>query len=183
MKLTREQAITEHRKMWNWIADKTEERGEKVKKENYFRENGITDDVCSLCYCCEFARQLMYLSHYTTKKCVFCPIKWGDNANARCSNDGKDSLGIYSKWIASSIGNDYNSSAQLAREIAYLPEKPNSEIIRAAFKDAEEHYDVDELDFYTTLVDCGFTTDDVRECMGDEPADHMQQFCEKHGLI
>ncbi len=32
MTLTRKQAIDEHRKMWNWIADETEKRGEIVKK-------------------------------------------------------------------------------------------------------------------------------------------------------
>ncbi len=176
MKLTRKQAIRNHRKMWNWIADETEKRDVKVKKADYFRENGITDEPYTLCYCCEFARQLAF----KVKECIFCPIKWGDNANATCCDGCK----IFLKWITSSAGDkDGNSSAQLAREIANLPEKPNSEIIRTAFTEAENHPDVDELDFYTALVDCGFTTDDVRTCMGDEPADHMQQFCEEHGLI
>ena len=29
MELTREEAISEHRKMWNWIADKVEKRKER----------------------------------------------------------------------------------------------------------------------------------------------------------
>ena len=105
------------------------------------------------------------------------------NANATCSFDEKGSLNIYNNWRASGIIDDFNSSAQLAREIAYLPERSNSEIIRAAFAIAENYPNVDELDFYTTLIDCGFTVKDVRECMDDKTADHMQQFCEEHGLI
>ena len=30
--MTREEAIENHRKMWNWIADETEKRKRKVKK-------------------------------------------------------------------------------------------------------------------------------------------------------
>ena len=179
MKLTKKQAIVNHRKMWNWTADKTEERGKKVQKADYFRENGITDKVHSLCFCCEFARQFIF----SGKKCVFCPIKWGNNKNATCCIDGEGSLGIYNNFIESSVDDiDGYGSVQLAREIANLPEKPNSEIIRAAFREAEYPY-VDELDFYMALVDSGFTVDDVRECMGDEAADHMQQFCKEHGLV
>ena len=36
MKLTREQAIMEHRKMWNWIADETLRLKRRVPKDNYF---------------------------------------------------------------------------------------------------------------------------------------------------
>ncbi len=113
---------------------------------------------------------------------VISHIKWGDNANTTCSNDGKGSLGIFSEWIASSMDSD--SPARLAREIANMPEKSNSEIIRAVFKHAEDYSDdIDELDFYMTLTDCGFTVEDVRKCIDDETANHMQQFCEEHGLI
>ena len=183
MKLTKEQAIVNHRKLWNWIANKTEERGRKVEKEDYFRENGITDKVHALCYCCEFAGQFTFSNIVVVDRCDFCPIKWGDNANATCSFDGKGSLNIYNNWRASGIIDDYNNSAQLACEIANLPERSNSEIVRAAFTVAENYPDVDELDFYTTLVDCGFTVKDVREYMGDERADHMQQFCKEHGVL
>lgn len=36
MKLTREQAIKEHRKMWRWIAEETENRRYCVSKTKYY---------------------------------------------------------------------------------------------------------------------------------------------------
>ncbi len=176
MKLTREQAITEHRKMWNWIADETEKRGYKVSKKEYlYKERGFDETLCNDCSCCEYAIFASLKEEKPT--CSVCPIDWGINdygARKVCCDDS-----LYDDWR---IVTNPIHAAQLARKIANLPAKSNSDFIRAAFKEAE-YPDADELDFYTTLVDCGFTTDDVRTCMGDEPADHMQQFCEEHGLI
>ena len=42
--------------------------------------------------------------------------------------------------------------------------------------------DIDELDGYTEMLDIGITPDMVREHVGDEAADHMEKFMEKHGL-
>ena len=41
----------------------------------------------------------------------------------------------------------------------------------------------DELDFYIALLGIGITVGMVREYLGDDAADCMQQFCEEHGLI
>ena len=41
MRLTREQAIAEHRKMWNWIADETEKLKRRVGEREYFLAMGI----------------------------------------------------------------------------------------------------------------------------------------------
>ena len=182
MKLTKEQAIINHRKMWNWTADKTEERGKKVLEPEYFRKNQIADSVENYCYCCEFAKQFKCISGSIPWTCTLCPIDWDSKDSCPCCHPayiGKGK-GLYARWIDS---RSTVTSIQLAREIAYLPEKPNGEIIRAAFKEVENYPDADELDFYMALTDSGFTVKDVRECMGDETADHMQQFCKEHGLI
>ena len=43
MGLTKSEAIANHRKMWNWIADETMKRKCKVEKWDYFKAHGITD--------------------------------------------------------------------------------------------------------------------------------------------
>lgn len=57
MNLEFDEAIENHRKMWNWIADETEQRKEIVTKEDYFAENKIQDDVFENCYACEYGIQ------------------------------------------------------------------------------------------------------------------------------
>lgn len=41
----------------------------------------------------------------------------------------------------------------------------------------------DETDFYSDLLEFGITTDRVRSLIGKESAEHMQAFCEDHGLL
>lgn len=68
MELTKEQAISEHRKMWNWIADKIEKEKECQEigdlKEEYCIENDFL--LKNDCFCCE----------YTKNNCDNCPIEW-----------------------------------------------------------------------------------------------------------
>lgn len=41
----------------------------------------------------------------------------------------------------------------------------------------------DELDVYASMLEAGIDVAMVRRYLGDEAADHMQIFCEEHGLI
>lgn len=106
MKLTREQAITEHRKMWNWIANMTEKLKRKIEKEEYFFAMRIKDIPRMECYCCE------YNDHYMP--CAnTCIINWGED---------KGCMGSYFvEW--DSITDDWRYAARLARIIANLPER------------------------------------------------------------
>lgn len=54
--------------------------------------------------------------------------------------------------------------------------------ISARFQGAIEEQ-IDELDFYMDLLEIGIDIEMVRKYMGNEPADHMKEFCEEHGLI
>lgn len=54
--------------------------------------------------------------------------------------------------------------------------------IQARFDDAIEN-GTDELDVYMEMLDTGIDVLMVRKHLGDEAADHMQDFCEEHGLI
>ena len=121
MRLTKEQAIFEHRKMWNWIADKTLERKTCVKKADYFKENGIIDEPCCQCYCCEYDEKGKYY-----KRCYRCPLEWNSRVSTLKCFDNKqqyDDHGLFAKYLSHNRRNDYKMAAKLARRIANLPER------------------------------------------------------------
>ena len=53
--------------------------------------------------------------------------------------------------------------------------------IQTRFDDAIEN-GTDELDVYAEMLEAGIDVDMVRRYMGNQAADHMQEFCESHGL-
>lgn len=117
MELTREEAISKHRKMWNWIADRIEEEKEDQDIEDLKIEYCHDEEVRvkNNCFCCE----------YINCVCVFCPIKWESKVeNYMCIDEYKenDSEGIYSIWCDET---DWREQAKLARKIANLPEREN----------------------------------------------------------
>lgn len=57
-----------------------------------------------------------------------------------------------------------------------------AEEIHARFDNAIEN-GLDELDVYSEMLEAGIDVDMVRRNIGDEAADHMQAFCEEHGLL
>lgn len=124
MKLTREEAIENHRKMWNWIADETEKRKRKVEKIEYFDEHMLDLDFCFLhCYCCQYVYgdDGDYAVLFT--KCDLCPIEWGVKMkncifDEYCLNGDSPFL----KFVDTCSG-DYKTAAKYAREIANLPER------------------------------------------------------------
>lgn len=95
MKLTREQAIAEHRKMWLWISRqimKDYVENEKVRtiysyKCDYLNCNFPNEIVKSKCFCCEYVESLDEI------RCeAFCPFYWNDkNTVLTCC----ESLGYY----------------------------------------------------------------------------------------
>lgn len=54
--------------------------------------------------------------------------------------------------------------------------------IQSRFNDAVRH-GVDETEVYENMLESGINVDMVRKYMGDETADHMQNYCEEHGLL
>jgi hypothetical protein len=81
MTLTKQEAIENHRKMWNWIADELEKKRESNAgvvdtisiKMDYFLHNKISPNniPSAYCYCCEYAKAKD--GHCTDR----CPIDWG----------------------------------------------------------------------------------------------------------
>lgn len=117
MGMTKEEAIRQHRAMWNWIADQTEKREKKVYKIDYFLENKIIGVVCS-CFACEYADQ------QTTDKylCDACPIQFLQ-AEEETRYGGPYCCRKGSPYAAWDGFEDCWEAAKLAREIANLPER------------------------------------------------------------
>lgn len=83
MKLTREQAIAEHRKMWLWISRQIMKDYVKDKQVRtiysykcvYLNKNYPNEKIASKCFCCEYA--------YQTSGCYCsCPLWWNDEHTA-----------------------------------------------------------------------------------------------------
>lgn len=123
MELAKEQAVKEHRKMWNWIAEQLEngvESNVSQLKNKYCKASGVhlLDD----CFCCNYARIIK------GDGCQSCPILWGSE---KCSNrfyceydeSGNVNKGLW--WTAQqkSLNHNYKEAAVIAKQIANLPEK------------------------------------------------------------
>ena len=116
MELTREEAISKHRKMWNWIADRIEEEKEyqdiNYLKKEYCDIKGFHCETNN-CFCCE----------YTNINCSLCPIEWGSEVEyLMCLDQYKeyDNEGLY---LLCCDEKDREEQAKLARQIANLPER------------------------------------------------------------
>lgn len=111
MKITKKEAIKNHRKMWNWIANRLE-LGEYVDKKDYFKRHGIITRPSCLCYACEYSDQFR-----DKMPCEKCPIDWGkteDGKSRSCTNNHS----LYLQYI---VEGDLKKRAKLARQIARLP--------------------------------------------------------------
>lgn len=111
MKLTREQAIAEHRKMWYWIAEETIKRQEKVHPDEYLNTFFPNRTIMSHGFCCEYDRQF-------NNDCAHCPIEWDPDEKDSCCNNYNGSF--YLGWAYTS---NWQEAAKYARQIAELPER------------------------------------------------------------
>lgn len=126
MELTRQQAITEHRKMWNWIANDIEQNGWnwensiENKKKEYLVLNGYGDDIYADCFCCHYVeqRELNCLEQ--------CLLNWGKSS---CCNEDAPYWKLYKLTDLDLRDEGEQPEAtekrivSLCREIANLPEK------------------------------------------------------------
>ena len=134
--ITKEEAVTLHRKMWNEIADMIKDGVHHAMVMDYKREaldrlgveRGTHDRPLNHCYCCEYSKQ----NEVTNKVgCIHtCPISWigKDKETSQWSNTCGHDDSPYSKFThALSIhngGQDFTKAEQYAREVANLPERP-----------------------------------------------------------
>ena len=139
----KQEAIQNHRKMWNWIADEIEKEKNLFKynslsdlKENYFQINNLPE-IQMDCFCCEYVDKYKG-GWYQSKACVNCPLIWGNEEfvdNNRCfcegfsfdddmSIDCEEKRGPYGKCMDAIYEGNYKEAARQARIIANLSEKP-----------------------------------------------------------
>lgn len=114
MKLTFKEAVEQHRKMWNWIADNVEEIKPDYAneiKEKYLKEFFPNELIFCDCFCCKY-------DMYFENNCKYCPIVWKLNS---CANSG------YGNFVSAVLGGDCARAAKIAREIANLPARQKIE--------------------------------------------------------
>lgn len=121
--LTREQAITEHRKMWRWIAEQYQNGSKEAVfnlKEHYiiyiyYSENFIVP--LNYCFCCEYDNQKFY-------DCTECPIDFGEGSISCRENKESPYQKLENYCLRVKIADrDSKYMANLALEVANLPEK------------------------------------------------------------
>jgi len=121
MELTREQAIEEHRKMWNWIADNIEEiRPEfavEIKMRYLTNIRKLDEPINNHCFCCEYA---LFMAHKYAGICIYCPLEWYNEENL-CANLMAD--GLYDAFRTHILLKQYNEASIIARQIANLQER------------------------------------------------------------
>lgn len=118
MSITYQQAVTEHRKMWNWIAEQTELYQTCFSKNNYMELTENTN-VISNCFLCQYAmRQWQEETWSTQNYCDYCIGIWSENPEKNCS------VTTYGAWYQAYRKNDWELAAKYARLIANLPIKP-----------------------------------------------------------
>ena len=129
LKLSKEETIKEHRKMWNWIADEIMQLDENETvsivdlKLSYFKTHEIPEHQIPEmhCYCCSYA---IFITNDSDSFCKNCPIVWTKDAiDNKCVSlcSPYDKLNHLLPLRHEGIDRKYLSS--LAREIANLPER------------------------------------------------------------
>ena len=101
-KMTREEAISKHRKMWRWLAENPGKM-----EEDYLETFDPGADLVSECYLCEYTY---------SRPCNECPLEWPGGV---CSGRGR----LFTAWSSAMNRGEYDVAAEIAKQIAELPEK------------------------------------------------------------
>ena len=124
--LTREEAINEHRKMWNWIVDKLQSKDCKnylnaydIKAEYLKERYGDSKyNLYHACFLCDYVSDIPGI--LPVERCLYCPLDWGENIY----DCGIFPDGLYYNFdlfIRNNICRE--EASDIARQIANLPEK------------------------------------------------------------
>ena len=125
MQLTKERAITLHRRMWRWIGLKTLKEKRCVKDEEWF-ERFRLERIHYICYCCEYASQFLFFLYLNNisrvfasggSTCNFCPIDCGGKKHR------SDKQALFELWRYAIARNNWQEAGKLALQIAELPER------------------------------------------------------------
>lgn len=127
--MLREEAIKKHRAMWNWIAEVilNDERTRNIGmlKQMYIEMQG--DDMLKM-----YTRNNCYLCYYADINFTKCPLLWPSDATSFMCEYGLRILdyhfeeGLYSRCLNLYRTDKWKLQAELAYEIANLPERKMS---------------------------------------------------------
>ena len=132
-RLSYQETIIQHRRMWNWIADKTMESEQCVTKYEYMlhleRNSEQKKIPIHLCFLCDYATLTAYMETGKTSsdiRCRYCPCVWPGGCCYK--NDRQNLRPLYTRWIDAHQEQNYKNAAKYARKIADLPAKPENRI-------------------------------------------------------
>lgn len=137
-----------------------------------------------------------YLSGVQKSAFTFIPMPKKLFLRASCSDKNKITVERLMKFLKScdedmvvydENGNEILFTCSLVGDnhMMWLETEQDADMtteIQSRFNDAVEH-SVDETEVYENMLESGINVDMVRKYMGDETADHMQDYCENHGLL
>lgn len=136
MELTKKQAIEEHRKMWNWIADAIKNKEDcllvvshydwisliaNLKRHYLLNYKGQKyKDIRAYCFCCEYANNTSNDAYHEIDNCRYCPVIWSGSNGYCCGKYGE-----YAKLMSLRGYSDESrrKAYKLALKIANLPER------------------------------------------------------------
>ena len=136
MELTKKQAIEEHRKMWNWIADAIKNKEDWSVVESCYDWDSLIaklkyryllnykdqkyKNIYADCFCCEYADNVINNTYYDYNFCSYCPVMWSGSTGYCCGKYGE-----YIELISLRGYSDENriKAYKLALKIANLPER------------------------------------------------------------
>lgn len=115
--LTKKQAVEEHRKMWRWIAEETEKQKRVITKEEYLSLYYKDIYLVNAWFCCEYSVQQGGL-------CKKCPINWDSECDKYmcCDKTNFEDDNLYALWTEAGDTENWKKAAEVARQIAELPE-------------------------------------------------------------
>lgn len=133
MQLTKEQAIQEHRKMWNWIADQYRYGNNmqlSVLKKFYLKNIYGDTSVAAHYFACAYAGTNNDPFVHYRFNCIKCPLQWPTYKRSGLTEGfcidkyaSMDEMGLYGILICLQAELSIQEKEYIAREIANLPER------------------------------------------------------------
>ena len=107
--LTREESIANFRAHWMWLS-------ENPKVDKWGAPNVKGKGLFNNCFLCEYS----FNPAVGDVDCKKCPINWSSSRKKFMCELG---FGLYGQWSGAIFEGDYDSAAELALQIANLPER------------------------------------------------------------
>lgn len=124
--LSKEEAIRKHRDMWNWIAERIQERKQLVDVDELKREyiDQHNESVLYNCYLCNYCVDMLETKYWKVR-CRYCPLYWesdGDEDGLYQCLDNHEEYGLYGKVRKVRSTMVWEEQYELCKKIANLKE-------------------------------------------------------------